>query len=78
LLDPEDYATSQAFGARERRAGAEGIVYPSVRDEGGECVAVFRTRPLSPARQGIHLGYLWDGHSITDVIELRDSHINPH
>lgn len=78
LLDPQSYAASQSFGAAERQAGGDGIVYPSVRDPGGECVAVFRPRALSPARQGGHYGYLWDGSAISDVVKLTDPKIRPH
>lgn len=78
LLDPKSYAASQAFARGEHRAGGDGIVYPSVRDPGGECVAVFRPRALSPARQGAHYAYLWDGRAISDVVKLSDPKIRPH
>ena len=35
LLDPDDYARSQAFAREIRQARSEGIVYPSVRCTGG-------------------------------------------
>lgn len=78
LLDPDSYAASQRHGLRRRRAGSHGIVYQSVRSPGGECAALLRTIPLAPARQSTHYGYVWDGHRITDVIELRSSGISPH
>lgn len=78
LLDAQSYAASQRFGASERRAGGNGIVYPSVRDPGGNCLAAFRPGPLSPARQGAHYCYVWDGRAITDVVKLSDSRIRPH
>jgi hypothetical protein len=78
LLDPDSYEQSRPFGVQEWEQGGYGIVYPSVRNPGGECVAVFRTPPLSPATQGRHYGYHWDGRQITDVVELRASHIEPH
>lgn len=78
LLDPDSYAASQRYGVERRYAGSHGVVHPSVRNPGGECVAVFRTAPLSPARQGGHYGYVWDGAAIADVIELRSSGISPH
>jgi len=78
LLAADNYTASQAFGAAERAAGGNGIVYPSVRDGDGECVAVFRPRVLSPALQGRHFGYIWDGTEITDVVTLGESGIDPH
>ncbi|WP_123658499.1 RES family NAD+ phosphorylase [Salinisphaera japonica] len=77
-LAGDDYSAAQRFAAGKRQRDALGIVYPSVRDPGGECVAAFRTTPLSPAVQCGHLGYIWDGRQITDVIELGDSGITPH
>ena len=78
VLAADDYRAAQAFGGAERAAGGYGIVYPSVRDAAGECVAVFRPRVLSPALQGRHFGYVWDGAQITDVVTLGDSGIAPH
>lgn len=78
LLDADNYSAAQAFGGAERADGSNGIVYPSVRDPDGECVAVFRPRVLSPAVQGRHFGYIWNGQQITDVVTLGDSGIAPH
>lgn len=76
LLDADDYRQSQPFGVSQRARGSDGIVYPSVRDANGECVAVFRPRVLSPATQGRHFGYIWNGERITDVVTLGDSGIS--
>jgi hypothetical protein len=65
------YAASQALAIRLRAEGSNGIVYCSVRDEVGECVAVFRPRLLSNCRQERHLCYIWDGAAITTVYEKR-------
>lgn len=61
LLNPDEYAESRAFGARLRAQGAEGIIFPSVRCPGGECVALFYPDRASGARQARHLDYHWDG-----------------
>lgn len=71
LYDPDDYAAGQALATRLRGQGAEGIAYDSVRDPGGECVAVFRPRLLDQCRQERHLCYVWDGEAITTVYEKR-------
>ena len=52
-----------------RGEGSNGIVYDSIRREGGECAAGFRPRLLSNCRQERHLSYVWDGERVTDVYE---------
>lgn len=69
LYDPARYTASQAFAAELRDAGSDGIVYQSVRHEGGECAAVFRPRLLSNCRQERHLCYVWDGSTIATIYE---------
>ena len=71
LYNPAYYAESQHFAAELRDAGSDGIVYDSVRDDGGECVAVFRARLLSNSRQERHLCYVWDGTMIATVYEKK-------
>lgn len=61
LLDPSDYSAAQALGTDLRRAGSDGIVYPSVRRAGGECVGLFYPDLASGAVQGRHIDYHWDG-----------------
>lgn len=60
-LDPDDYAASQELGARLRGAGSDGLVYPSVRCDGGECVGLFHPDCASKPVQARHLDYYWDG-----------------
>lgn len=64
-----DYAASQRLGVELRGRGADGIVYDSVRREGGECVAVFRPRCVGAARAVKHFIFRWDGERITAVLE---------
>ena len=52
--EPASYAPAQAFARDLRAQGSNGIAYDSVRDPGGQCVAVFRPRALSPVRQSRH------------------------
>ena len=60
-LDPDDYAQSQSLGAGLRGAGSDGIVYPSLRADSGQCVGVFYPDCASNPLQGRHLDYHWDG-----------------
>ena len=71
LYDPSSYARSQPFARAQRDRGAHGIVWDSVRNPGGECVAVFRPRLLKPAIQGPHLAFVWDGERIVHYYEKR-------
>lgn len=70
LLSPNSWRASQPLGRSAWMAHADGIVYPSVRDPGGECAAVLRPPVLSATRQGRHLGYDWDGERIRHIYEL--------
>jgi hypothetical protein len=61
VLDPASYATSQAFARALRQADSNGIVYPSVRDPGGHCLAAFWPDVVGIPTQERHLQYDWDG-----------------
>jgi hypothetical protein len=65
------YGVSQELALQLRENGSGGIVYRSVRDEDGECTAVFRPRLLSNCRQERHLCYVWDGKTISTIYEKR-------
>jgi len=60
-LDSDSYAASQALAASLRSEGSDGLVYPSIRHPGGECVGLFYPDGASKAVQGRHLDYHWDG-----------------
>lgn len=68
IYSPDDYSASQAYGIKLKRANSVGIVYSSVRDPGGECIAILRPIALSPAIQGPHYRFDWNGISITHVV----------
>ena len=70
IHDPDDYGASQRLGRALRRAGSDGVVYDSVRNRGGECAAAFWPDCVAPFVQATHYAYVWDGASITGVIEL--------
>ncbi len=53
VLDPDDYGAAQALGAVLRAAGADGVVYPSVRSPGGFCAGLFRPDRASGPIQGV-------------------------
>jgi hypothetical protein len=61
LHDPDSYDESQRFGRRLLEDGSNGIVYRSVRDEGGECIACFRPKLVLNVRVAAHYEYRWTG-----------------
>lgn len=63
-LDPVDYRDSQALGGAFHAAGSDGVAYPSIRNEGGECVGLFYPDCARHPRQGRHLDYHWDGRRV--------------
>ncbi len=71
VYDPEDYGAGQALARRLRAAGADGVVFESVRHAGGECAAAFRPRLLARCRETRTLTYMWDGEKIAGVYEKR-------
>ena len=60
-LDPDDYAAGQSLGRAVRRAGTDGLVYPSVRYPEGTCAGLFYPDLGANVRQGRHLDYHWNG-----------------
>ena len=67
---PNDYSDSQTLGLALQAAGSNGVVYRSVRHEGGECAGLFYPDLASNAVQARHLDYHWDG---TRVDLIRDA-----
>lgn len=77
LLDPDDYSRAQDFARKSRAQGADGIVYPSVRDPGGECIAAFWPDVVAAPVQGRHLRYHWNGTRIDMIHMLRNEGDGP-
>ena len=69
-LDPDSYAASQRLGRDLRAAGSDGVGYPSIRHDGGQCAALFYPDCAAMPVQGRHLDYHWDG---TRVNLIRDA-----
>ena len=51
-LDPDSYRLSQELARGLLAAGSAGIVYPSVRDSAGTCLACFRPALVTNVRRG--------------------------
>ena len=71
IYQDNDYAAGQYLAKTLRKGGSDGIAYDSLRRSVGQCVAAFRPRLLSNARQERHLCYVWDAQRITTVYEKK-------
>lgn len=71
LHAPDDWAPSQQFGRVLKEMNSWGIVYHSVRDPGGECIAALRPPAVTIPLPGPHLSYAWDGKQISKVYEKK-------
>ena len=71
LYDPDSYAAAQAFGRQLLDAGSNGVIYRSVRDESGECLACFRPPLVLDVRVAAHYEFRWQGNRTPRVVKLR-------
>lgn len=67
--DPAHYSVPQNFGADMRAQDRWGLLYPSVRKPGADCIAVFRPTAISLPVQSKLLAYHWNGRRIATVYE---------
>ena len=66
-LDPASYVMSQLLAERLLSEGSLGVVYPSVRHEGGTCVACFRPALVMNVRKGRTYRFTWEGTPVPKV-----------
>ena len=69
-LKPNDYRASQKMASALLDLGSNGIVYPSVRDHDGECLACFRPRLVTKVKLGAAFEYRWAGSSTPTLRKL--------
>ena len=69
VLEPDSYAAGQPLGRALRGSGSVGVVFPSVRFAGDECVGLFRPRALRNARADRYIGLDWDGARVSHWYE---------
>ena len=67
---PDDYGPGQRLGRAWRASGKDGVLYRSVRHEGGLCAAVFRPPVLGACTQSSHYAFHFDGAGIVAIDEL--------
>jgi hypothetical protein len=67
----DDYGYSQRYAHKlYDKNRVDGILYNSVREPGGQCVAAFRPRSLSKARIRKYVQFRWDGRRIVGIVDL--------
>ena len=76
-LDPASYVTSQALAEEWLGAGALGVVYPSVRRDGGTCVACFRPALVANVRRDKTYRFTWKGDPVPIVTVERGPRSQP-
>jgi hypothetical protein len=68
--DPQSYVRSQQLAVGLLQEQANGLVFDSVRHDGGECVACFRPALIRNVRVAAHYEYAWEGRPAPRVRRL--------
>lgn len=69
--DPDvGHPAGQRLANELRAAGANGVIYPSIRRTGGMCLVAFRTNLVQNIRQGTKWRLTWDGDSTPSVMNV--------
>jgi hypothetical protein len=66
-LEPDSYLASQLLAERLLEAGALGLVYPSVRHQGGTCLACFRPALVGNVRRDATWRFTWAGGPVPEI-----------
>jgi hypothetical protein len=69
-LAPDSYVASQDLAERLLDAASLGVVYPSVRRDGGTCLACFRPALVANVRRGATIRMTWSGEPEPQVESL--------
>lgn len=69
FLDLDDYLAPQALARTLRTDGSNGVVFPSVRDPSGQCIAAFWPDVVAIPVPGRALGFHFNG---TEIDHVRD------
>jgi hypothetical protein len=69
-IDEDSYVASQLLAEQLLAAGSLGVIYPSVRAEGGTCLACFRPALVNNVRRAGSYLLRWAGTPQPDVIAL--------
>ena len=72
-LSADSYVASQGLADRLLAEDSPGVIYPSVRHAGGDCLACFRPALVGNVRKSARYRFTWTGKSEPDV-ELEESY----
>lgn len=74
LHHPADYSLSQVFAEQQRKDGHAGLLYNSVRNPGGLCIAAFKPSALAPVVQAAHYQYQYSAslRKIRHILEVSE------
>jgi len=67
FLNPDSYLASQNLAEELLAAGSLGVVYPSVRNRGGTCIACFRPPLVTNVAKGATYRFVWSGDTTPSV-----------
>jgi hypothetical protein len=71
VYDRDSYAYSQAYARKlYEQNSVDGIVYNSVRRDGGQCICAFRPRLVTDCVIAAYLQFRWDGSRIIGVARI--------
>jgi hypothetical protein len=66
-LLPDSYVASQDLARQLLDAASLGVIYPSVRDTGGTCIACFRPALVMNVRKDQTYRFVWQGESTPEI-----------
>ena len=69
--DPSKYGLPQTYGSFLKEAGSNGIVYPSVRHDKGECIAAFWPNIMANPKEIGRITLKWDGSKIGEWFDFK-------
>ena len=69
-LDPNNYQWSQRLAGELLEQGSAGVVYPSVRHNGGTCIACFRPALVNNVRRGASISIRFEDAFATPKIQV--------
>jgi RES domain len=75
-LAPNSYVASQGLAQRLLDAGSLGIIYPSVRCDGGTCLACFRPALVMNVRKEKTYKFTWKGKSEPEISVISSEQIS--
>jgi hypothetical protein len=74
ILSPTSYVESQKLAEKLFGTGALGLIYSSVRDPQGTCIACFRPALVTNVRKGVTFRLRWVGLGNPVVVEIEGKH----